>query len=168
MVPIPAPASEGFDRTAGQLRGVLRLARSLATMEDEQTLIHMVVNTARSALGYSACVLALKGDDGNFHHRASAGVHVENDRAFRNIVVTASAFEALTHASIALGGVHWVPPGHAVRDRRPLGRDGDRRLGAVSDLAAGLAAVRSPHRLGRERHRLHQPRRSSLWRVAGP
>jgi diguanylate cyclase (GGDEF)-like protein len=117
MVPIPAPASEGFDRTAGQLRGVLRLARSLATMEDEQTLIHMVVNTARSALGYSACVLALKGDDGNFHHRASAGVHVENDRAFRNIVVTASAFEALTHASIALGGVHWVPPGHAVRDR---------------------------------------------------
>jgi diguanylate cyclase (GGDEF)-like protein len=116
-VPIPTPPGEGFDRTAAQLRGVLRLARQLAVMEDEQTLIHMVVNTARSALGYSACVLALRGDDGNFHHRASAGVQVEDDRAFRSLVVSASAFEALTHASIALGGVHWVPPGHAVRDR---------------------------------------------------
>lgn len=117
---MPTPAGEGFDRTAAQLRGVLRLARSLASMEDEQTLIHMVVNTARSALGYSACVLALKGDDGNFHHRAAAGVHVADDRAFRSLVVTAAAFEALTHSSIALGGVHWVPPGHAVRDREDV------------------------------------------------
>jgi len=117
---MPTPAGEGFDRTAAQLRGVLRLARSLASMEDEQTLIHMVVNTARSALGYSACVLALKGDDGNFHHRAAAGVHVADDRAFRSLVVSAAAFEALTHSSIALGGVHWVPPGHAVRDREDV------------------------------------------------
>jgi diguanylate cyclase (GGDEF)-like protein len=114
---MPTLAGEGFDRTAAQLRGVLRLARQLAVMEDEQTLIHMVVNTARSALGYSACVLALRGDDGNFHHRASAGVQAEDDRAFRSLVVSGPAFEALTHASIALGGVHWVPPGHAVRDR---------------------------------------------------
>lgn len=83
-------------------------------------LLQMVVNTARSALGYSACVVALRGDDGNFHHRASAGVHVEDDQAFRTVVVSAAAFEALSHASITLGGVHWVPPGHAVREREDV------------------------------------------------
>ena len=45
---MPPPTGEGFDRTAAQLRGVLRLARSLASIDDEQTLFHMVVNTARS------------------------------------------------------------------------------------------------------------------------
>ena len=114
---VTAFTGEGFDRTAAQLRGVLKLARSLAALEDEQTLIQMVVTTARQALGYSACVVALRGDDGNFHNRASAGVQVEDDRALRTLVVSASAFEALTNASIALGGAHWVPPGHAVRDR---------------------------------------------------
>ncbi len=117
---MPPPTGEGFDRTAAQLRGVLRLARSLASMDDEQTLFHMVVNTARSALGYSACVLALRGDDGHFHHAASAGVRLDDERAFRNLVVSDSAFEALIHSSIALGGVHWVPPGHAVRDREDV------------------------------------------------
>jgi len=110
---------EGFDRTAAQLRGVLRLARSLATLEDEQTLLQMVASTARSALGYSVCVIALRGDDGNFHNRASSGLQV-NDRTVRTLVVSGPAFEALTHASIALGGVHWVPPGHAVRDREDV------------------------------------------------
>jgi diguanylate cyclase (GGDEF)-like protein len=108
---------EGFDRTAAQLRGVLKLARSLAALEDEQTLLQMVVATARSALGYSACVLALRGDDGNFHNRASAGVLLQDDRALRALVVSGAAFEALTNASITLGGAHFVPPGHAVRDR---------------------------------------------------
>jgi diguanylate cyclase (GGDEF)-like protein len=112
-----ATTGEGFDRTAAQLRGVLKLARSLSTLEDEKTLVQMVVATARSALGYSACVVALRGDDGNFHNRASAGVQVEDDRALRTLVVSSSAFEALTNASITLGGAHWVPPGHAVRDR---------------------------------------------------
>jgi diguanylate cyclase (GGDEF)-like protein len=120
----PSSASEftgqGFDRTAAQLRGVLQLARSLAALEDEQTLLQMVVSTARSALGYSACVLALRGDDGNFHNRASAGVQPEDDRALRALVVSASAFEALTNASITLGGAHWVPPGHAVRGREDV------------------------------------------------
>jgi len=123
MPPDPAPVlpsgGEGFDRTAAQLRGVLRLARLLSTLEDEQTLLQLVASTARSALGYSACVIALRGDDGNFHNRASAGLQAD-DRAVRTLVVSGPAFEALTHASIALGGVHWVPPGHAVRDREDV------------------------------------------------
>jgi diguanylate cyclase (GGDEF)-like protein len=110
--------SEGFDRTAAQLRGVLRFARSLATMQDEQTLFQIVANTARSALGYSACVVAMRGDDGNFHNLASAGVLAAHE--VHNLVVSPAAFEALTNASITLGGVHWVPPGHAVREREDV------------------------------------------------
>jgi diguanylate cyclase (GGDEF)-like protein len=115
-----AQSVDAFDRTAAQLRGVLRVARSLTELEDEQSLIQMVIATARSVLGYSACVVALRGDDGNFHNRAAAGVRSANDRAIRTMVVSASAFEALSHASITLGGVHWVPPGHAVRDREDV------------------------------------------------
>jgi diguanylate cyclase (GGDEF)-like protein len=115
-----------FDRTAAQLRGVLRLAREITQVEDEFSLIQMVVEIARSALGYSACVVALRGDDGSFHNRGSAGVMVEDPRAFRNLVVSGSAFEALSHAAVRLGGVYWVPPGHAVRERE------DVRAGVVS------------------------------------
>ncbi|MGH9169843.1 MAG: diguanylate cyclase [Acidimicrobiales bacterium] len=108
---------DAFDRTAAQLRGVLRLARGITQVEDEFTLVQMVVEVARSALGYSTCVVALRGDDGSFHNRASAGVAVENHKTFRSLVISASAFEALSNAAVKLGGVCWVPAGHAVRER---------------------------------------------------
>ncbi len=103
--------------SAAQLRGVLRLARSLATIEDEQTLLATVVSAARSVLGYSACMIALRGDDGNYHHRASAGMAPDDERRMRTVVVPAAVFEALSHSSITLGAVHWVPAAHAVRAR---------------------------------------------------
>jgi diguanylate cyclase (GGDEF)-like protein len=96
---------------------MVRLARSLATIKDEQTLLATVVSAARAVLGYSACVIALRGDDGNFHHRASAGLGRDEDRRMRTVVVQAAVFEALSHSSITLGAVHWVPPGHPVRAR---------------------------------------------------
>jgi diguanylate cyclase (GGDEF)-like protein len=111
------PVFESFDRTASQLRGVLRVARELAGLADEQSLLDLITATARATLGYSACVIALRGDDGNFHYRAATGVRPDDERRLRMLVVSAAAYEALSHAAIALGGVYWVPPGHAVRDR---------------------------------------------------
>lgn len=126
-VTMPVPAGDGLDQIAEQMRQILRLARSLVTMEDEHALIGMVVSTALSALRYSACVVALRGDDGDFHHFASAGVRFEDERPFHRVVLSASAFEALTEASVGIGGVHWIPPGHSVRDR--------------ADVASGITAT---------------------------
>ncbi|MGH9293538.1 MAG: diguanylate cyclase, partial [Acidimicrobiales bacterium] len=86
-------------------------------IHDEQTLLDLIVATARSSLGYAACALALRGDDGTFSYRAVSGLRPDDERQLRSRALGSAAFEALSHAAIRFGGVHWVPAAHAVRDR---------------------------------------------------
>lgn len=117
---------DGFDRAAAQLRDVLKVGHFLATVPDEQSLLELITATARATLGYGACALALRGDDGSFTYRTAAGPAKGDEHDLCSRVMSASAFEALRHAAIRLGGVYLVPASHAVRDRE------DVRLGIVS------------------------------------
>ncbi|HLN05294.1 MAG TPA: sensor domain-containing diguanylate cyclase [Acidimicrobiales bacterium] len=113
------PRREGgdLDETAAELREVLRVARALGGISDEAELLDLINTTAREKLGYSVCVIAIRGDDGAFRYAATSGASVEEERALRNCVLSASAFEALRDAAVTIGAVCWVAPGHPVRER---------------------------------------------------
>jgi diguanylate cyclase (GGDEF)-like protein len=111
-----------FDTTASQLRGVLQLARKLISIKDEQELLDLVCFTARERLGYTACVVALRGDDGDFRFMSISGLSSEQEGSLRNRVVSATAFQALRHAAMQSGSVYLVPPGHPVRERDDVRR----------------------------------------------
>jgi len=106
-----------LDEAAAELREVLRVARALSGISEEAELLDLISTTARDKLGYAVCVVAIRGDDGAFRYAASSGLGAEEDRALRNCVLSAEAFEALREASVNIGAVCWVPPGHAVRER---------------------------------------------------
>ena len=153
--PAEARAYDSFDRAASQLRGVLRVARDLPGLQDEQSLLDLIATTARAALGYSACTISLRGDDGNFRYQAMSGVSPRQERELRVLVLSAGAYEAVSHAAIALGGVYWVPPGHAVRDRP------DVRAGTLS------TGVSVPSRSWQEGSLLFAPLVDPAGRVIG-
>jgi len=106
-----------LDDAAAELRQVLGVARALARLGDEAALLDLIKTAACEKLGYTACVIALRGDDGEFRYVAASGLSVEDDRALRNLVLTARAFEALRDAAVKIGGICWVPPEHPVRTR---------------------------------------------------
>ncbi len=109
-----------FDTTATQLRGVLSVARNLIRPLEEQELLELICQTARERLGYSACALALRIDDGSFRFTAASGLTPEQERELKGLVFAASAFEALSHAGMQSGRVYWVPPDHPVREREDV------------------------------------------------
>lgn len=114
------PAGTGlgeFDTTASQLRGVLRVARRLITLSDEQELLELICQTARERLGYAACAVALREADGSFRFTAVSGHAPEFEAKVRALSMSPSAFEALSHAALQSGRVYWVPPDHPVRER---------------------------------------------------
>ncbi len=106
-----------LDGAAAELREVLTVARALGAISDEAELLDLINTTARDKLGYSVCVIAIKGDDGAFRYAATSGLSVEEDRALRSCVLSAPAFEALRDAAVTIGAVCWVAPGHPVRER---------------------------------------------------
>lgn len=114
----------GFDTTATQLRGVLGLARGLISCADEKELLDLVCSTARERLGYAACTIALRSDDGNFHYAAVAGLDPDDEARLKALAVSTPAFEALSRAAMQSGQVYLVPGDHPVRQR--------------SDVAAGI------------------------------
>ncbi len=147
--------ADAFDRTAGQLRGVLQVARRLSLISDEATLLRLITDTARATLGYAACVAALRGADGHFRYRSMSGIGQSAERSLRSMVLTSSAFEALSHAALRVGAVHWLPPEHAVR-----GRD---------DVRAGVlqTSVSVPSRRWREGSLMFVPLVGSDGRAMG-
>jgi diguanylate cyclase (GGDEF)-like protein len=96
---------------------VLALARGLISIVDESELLDLVCLTARERLGYSACVVGLRSDDGSFRFVASSGLSPEVEVALHERTVAASAFVALQHAAMQSGSVYLVPAGHPVRER---------------------------------------------------
>jgi len=106
-----------LDGAAAELREVLTVARALGGISDEAELLDLINTTARDKLGYSVCVIAIKGDDGAFRYAATSGLSFEEDRALRSCVLSAPAFEALREAAVTIGAVCWVAPGHPVRER---------------------------------------------------
>ena len=106
-----------LDRAAGQLRQVLRLARAVVRLDNEQVLVDLIAAAAHDTLNYTACTVALRGDDGVFRYRATAGVSRQQDRLLRQRALTGQAYAALAAAAVRIGGVCWVPPGHPVRAR---------------------------------------------------
>ena len=96
---------------------MLGVARQLISLADEQALLDLVCQTARERLGYAACVLALRSDDGSFRFVAMSGLEAEQAAILSAKRVTASAFEALSHAAMQSGQVYFVPPEHPVRHR---------------------------------------------------
>ena len=106
-----------FDTTATQLRGVLGLARKLISIVDEQELLELICRTARERLGYTACALSLRGDDGAFRFCAVSGLTPAQEATLRSLELSGVGFEALSHAAMQSGRVYWVPPDHPVRQR---------------------------------------------------
>ncbi len=115
-----------FDTTATQLQGVLAVARRLAATGDEQEVLDAVCLTVRRHLSYGSCVLSLRGADGHFKVAAASGLEEKLEATLRGLVVSAGAFEALSHAALRSGQVHLVPPHHPVRRR------GDVRAGLLT------------------------------------
>ncbi|MHB8245463.1 MAG: sensor domain-containing diguanylate cyclase [Acidimicrobiales bacterium] len=110
----------GFDTTATQLRGVLSFARKVTSIEDEQELLDFVCLTARERLGYTACILSLRGEGGIFRLAAASGVASDVEASLRALEVPTEAFEALTHAALQSSRVCYVPADHPVRDREDV------------------------------------------------
>ena len=77
----------------------------------------MICETARERLGYAACSVALRGGEGSFRFTTVSGYGPELESKVRGLVVSRSAFEALSHAALQSGRVFWVPPDHPVRER---------------------------------------------------
>ncbi|HLI42991.1 MAG TPA: diguanylate cyclase [Acidimicrobiales bacterium] len=98
----------------------MSLARRLISVTDEQELLRLVCLTARERLGYTACALALRGDDGNFRFVSMSGLTPEQELTLRGRRMSMSAFEALSHAAMQSGQVYLVPPGHPVRQREDV------------------------------------------------
>jgi diguanylate cyclase (GGDEF)-like protein len=113
----PRRAVGDLDGAAAELREVLTVARALGGISDEAELLDLINTTARDKLGYSVCVIAIKGDDGAFRYASTSGLSAEEDRALRNCVLSVPAFDALREAAVSIGAVCWVAPGHPVRER---------------------------------------------------
>ena len=109
--------ADGGRDEAAAVREVLRVARALGRISDEAELLELIASTAREKLGYGVCAIGIRGDDGAFRYAATSGMGAEDERALRARVLSAEAFEALREASVAVGAVCWVAPGHPVRDR---------------------------------------------------
>jgi len=107
----------GPDEAAEGLREVLGLTRALGRISGEAELFDLINTTARGMLDCSVCVIAIRGDDGVFRYSATSGLSVEEDRALRSRVLSASGFEELRDAGVAVGAVCRIPPGHPVHDR---------------------------------------------------
>jgi diguanylate cyclase (GGDEF)-like protein len=125
----PPLESRALDEAAAGLREVLRVARALATISDEAELLDLITTATCEKLGYDACAIAIRGDDGSFRYAAISGLDAEQDRALRSRVLGAPAFEALRDAATAVGAVCWVPAGDQVFDRPDVAA-GTLRLGA--------------------------------------
>src|SRR5690349_14010167 len=98
-----------------RLRAILEVSRALTSLDGEDELLQLVVDSACDCLGYHACVIAVTGADGIFRYRATAGCSQDEDRTLRSLSMTSEAFEILRDAATPLGSVLYVPPGHAVR-----------------------------------------------------
>lgn len=111
-------ARQSGDSLAGavaRLRAILEVSRALTSLDGEDELLQLVVDSARGCLGYHACVIAVKGADGIFRYRATAGCSPDEDRTLRSLSMTSEAFAILRRAATPLGSVLYIAPGDPVR-----------------------------------------------------
>jgi diguanylate cyclase (GGDEF)-like protein len=84
------------------------VARRLSTIEDELELLHLVCETAREHVGYGACAVALRSDDGAFRFAAGDGLSPEVEARVRALSLTQEALEALIAAAVQNGHVYLI------------------------------------------------------------
>lgn len=98
-----------------RLRALLTVARALAQVDDEQLLLQLVAESARDALGYTSCVVAVRDDAGRFAVRAGSGCSRELLAMVQARPWTSGVYDLLAGAANRIGGVLWVAPEHPVR-----------------------------------------------------
>jgi diguanylate cyclase (GGDEF)-like protein len=98
-----------------RLRALLTVARALAQVDDEQLLLQLIAESAREALGYTSCVVAVRDDAGRFVVRAGSGCSKELLATVQARPWTTEVYELLAGAASRIGAVLWVPPEHPVR-----------------------------------------------------
>lgn len=112
--------SDELAEAADRLRAVLDVSHALVFVDDEAELLALIASAACRCLGYGACAVAVRDEQGVFRYRAAAGCAPEVDRYLRTVSMSAEGFAVLRAAATPLDSVFYVPPGHSVRQHPAL------------------------------------------------
>ena len=99
------------------LREMVRTARGLGLSVNDEDVLEQAASMACNLIGYSACAVALRENDGNFRYRAYFVANEGKKRPPADLVLTGAAYQALCQAATSVEGAFWLPVDHPVRSR---------------------------------------------------